>query len=307
MDTIKHPIGLLSDMSVLEATLAYLELGISVIPVKGKAPAIAWSLFQVKCAPFSFVHNWNQARLLKGVGVITGKVSGNLVVIDLDGESAVERFELEFPTLLDTYTVLSGSGKGKHIYFYVDELPPTTRTKGFELRAEGCYVVAPPSLHPETGNKYAPLNDYAIRRVSDLRQVQEYIRNLIPIDRPPVPKNPVPTSTATPDYTSKYAQNARTFYFNRAVEGEVSRVLTASQGEQNNKLFRAALHLGRLINAGLERGFVEDVLLKAAFDCGYMQRDGYPQTWRTIQSGINRGLADSKDIPGPKDSGNGKA
>jgi len=155
--------------TILECSLAYVEMGLSILPVRGKQPAVAWSQFQTKRAPYSFVHNWQRANLLPGVGIVCGQVSGNLSVMDCDGLEAVATFERTFPHLLDTFTVVSGSGNGKHYYYFTTHRQPTTRTKGFELRSDGCYVVAPPSIHPVSGKTYVP-NRTEIRTVPNLSE-----------------------------------------------------------------------------------------------------------------------------------------
>lgn len=273
--------------TVLGAALAYLELGISVIPVIGKkVPLKTWSQFQTVLPPFSYVHNWHRVGLLRGVGVLGGKVSGNLVLLDLDGVEAVAKFEFNFPGLLDTFTVISGSGKGKHFYFYADNLPATTRTKGFELRADGCYVVAPPSQHPETFKPYRVSNPVEIKRVDNLQSVVDFIMGIIRERKQQQPKS----TTNQPSIVF-----CSTAYGLGALSKAYHNVLTAALNDRNNTLYRESLKLGSLVADGhVSVGEVERDLMLAALHNGLIQEDGERQCMATIKSGLTTGQASSR-------------
>jgi hypothetical protein len=103
-------------------------------------------------------------------------VLNNLVVIDFDGLAAYSAFTTLYPALAETFTVRTGSGQGMHVYLYADTLPATTKAMNtpignIELRAEGCQVAAPPSLHPVTGKAYQVEEALDIRRVPGLAEV----------------------------------------------------------------------------------------------------------------------------------------
>jgi hypothetical protein len=297
MDAIKHPMLLsqASSMSVLEAARFYLEREICVLPVEGKHPAVYWVGLETRRTTNDQFQRWQ--RLFKGVGIVCGAVSNNLVVMDLDGEEAVDIFADVFPHLFDTYVVISGSGRGRHLYFYVDNLPPTTRTKGYELRANGCYVVAPPSLHPDTQKKYAPLNRQEVKRLPDMNDIVTWIksRNSKPVA--PTPKLP----TTEPNFTTNsYEQNARTFYFNRALEGEIQRVSRSTEGDRNRSLNFAAFCIGGLTISGSDYALAERSLLAAALAVGTPEAEAR----RTITSGLTAGIRKPRPYPKPKASNN---
>jgi len=93
------------------------------------------------------------------IGVVTGQASG-VVVVDVDaGHGGIESWaELQdIHGRIDTLTSLTGGG-GMHLWFQVpaDELKSTAGkiAPGIDTRAEGGYVVAPPSLHI-SGQRYA--------------------------------------------------------------------------------------------------------------------------------------------------------
>jgi hypothetical protein len=94
-----------------------------------------------------------------GVGIRTGN---GLVGLDVDvwdgGDLALTRLERQHDKLPATPTVVTGSG-GRHHYF---RGPRAVRSRnlraigidGIEIKAAGCQLVAPPSVHPDCGKFY---------------------------------------------------------------------------------------------------------------------------------------------------------
>jgi len=138
-----------------DAALTFLANGFSLIPVrrdKKKSPALEvlpgrkWKQFQKEPATEEQVKEWFASGEYN-IGIICGEVSGNLVVIDFDKPS---EFELIKDQLPETWIAQSGrEGGGYHVYFRSDSPHPSYRLaeKNVEIRAEGNYVVAPPSIH----------------------------------------------------------------------------------------------------------------------------------------------------------------
>ncbi len=94
------------------------------------------------------------------VGIRTGRESG-LVVLDVDvrhgGDTSLEVLEATYDWLPRTLTALSGGG-GKHLYFLYPgrHIPNSAQLGGFsglDVRGDGGYIVAPPSLH-QSGQPY---------------------------------------------------------------------------------------------------------------------------------------------------------
>lgn len=274
---------------ILEAALRYAEQGFSVIPLNGKQPAMmpngkpfAWSGSQVKPAPMSYIHEWHLRGYLQNVGIVCGKVSGNLAVIDLDGDQPVAHFRDEFPDLVETYTIKTGSLHGAHLYFYCDALPQTTRTKGYELRANGCYVVAPPSIHPVTGAHYSRATGWEIMRVPDLERVKQWILDMIP-------KRPAGTSQTQEKRTIGAATVPA--WARAAVQYELRDLYRATEGSRNNQLNLAAYNLGQIVGDGhLSRHEIERDLLIAAQAIGLDEISAQ----RTIQSGLEAGISNPR-------------
>lgn len=265
--------------TVLAAALAYVEAGLSVIPVTGKRNSVRWAKFQTERPTPGLVHWWNHKGMLAGVAVVCGTVSGKLVIMDLDGEAAVEQYECSFPHLLDTLTIRSGSGKGKHYYYITRDFMPTTRTPGFELRSDGCYVVAPPSLH-SSGNTYTVATACEPKRLDNLEDVRRWILGKIR-------NQPKSLSIAQGGIVRAH------HYAAAALRYECENVRRAGEGSANNALFMAALKMGNFVQANMiSRSEVEGALLSAAAEL--TSRDGESATWKTIQSGITTGIAKGK-------------
>lgn len=264
---------------VLTAALGYLECGLSVLPVTGKQPSVSWYRLQTEKPTSGLIHWWHMKEKLHGVGIIAGRVSGNLVVMDCDGEQAVQTYEETFPHLLNTLTVRSGSGQGKHYYYFTQSYTPTTRTKGFELRSDGCYVVAPPSKHPVSCLAYRVERYTDPRHLRDLSDVREWIAAKVRQNQQLQQVKQVKQSGEVVHAT---------LYAATALSRECDNVRGAVQHERNNVLFRAALKMGNLIQLGqISESEVEDALFRAAAHLS--TDDGEGATLRTIKSGINIG------------------
>lgn len=137
-----------------EAALNYLKRGWSVIPLRPQAkhPCIRWLEFRHRRASEEEVRAWFHHWPNANVAIVTGTVSG-LVVLDIDpkhgGQESLSQLERTHISLPRTIEVETGGG-GRHLYFShpggiihnkVGLLP------GIDLRADGGYIIAPPSVH----------------------------------------------------------------------------------------------------------------------------------------------------------------
>ncbi len=132
--------------------LAYLEKDFSVIPIgRDKKPLIpTWKEYQTKHAAKEEVAEWCKALKPVGIGIVTGKISG-IAVLDID--VGADTSGLELPP---TPSVNTGGG-GSHHYFKLPAGVLLQSSNGFrhkmDFKAEGGYVIAPPSLH-KSGKRY---------------------------------------------------------------------------------------------------------------------------------------------------------
>jgi len=140
---------------LLESALKYASLGFSVIPLitRGKKPAIkSWTEYQKRHATSNELEEWFGNGSKNNIGIVTGEIS-NIDVIDLDSQDAVQYAEdHNFPTTPSVKT-----GKGFHYYYKhkdgVRNFQKRDDLPGIDLRGEGGYVVAPPSIHA-SGQQY---------------------------------------------------------------------------------------------------------------------------------------------------------
>ena len=108
-----------------------------------------------------------------------------------------------------------------------------------------------------------------------------------------------------PDPHTMTATSARDAYATKALDDECQAVAMAPDGEQNETLNTAAFNLGQLVGAGvLDRSEVERRLLDAA--AGYVQKDGEAQARKTIQSGLNAGQNQPRDLSHLEANRNGR-
>jgi len=172
--------------TIYQSAQAYEKLGMSVIPLKDKRPALnSWKEYQQRSATASEIESWHNNGLLDNIGIVCGKVSDNLVVLDLDGVAGYPAFSATFPHLAQTYTVATGGGTGSHVYFRVGQMPASVKAMGtpignLELCGEGRQVVAPPSIHPTTGRAYQVQIEADILQIESLDELVEWIESFKP-------------------------------------------------------------------------------------------------------------------------------
>lgn len=143
---------------LLDAALDYQRRGWSVIPLRGKKPIIkSWREFQETAATPEEIRAWWAAHPDASVGIVTGSVS-RLVVLDFDGPRAAQllRTRVDLPR-----TATVRTGRGFHVYYEHSggEIGNAARIlaagdSAVDVRGEGGYVVAPPSVH-ESGRIYS--------------------------------------------------------------------------------------------------------------------------------------------------------
>lgn len=124
----------------------------------GKHPRTPNGLKDASLDP-AVIRGWWQRWPDAGVAVATGR---GLAVIDVDvhkgGDDALVDARRALGELPDTVEVVTGSG-GRHIYLSVPEGVSVRCSAGqlgagLDVRGDGGYVVAPPSLH-QSGRRYA--------------------------------------------------------------------------------------------------------------------------------------------------------
>ena len=227
------------------------------------------------------IQTWWRRWPDSNIAIRTGEAS-HVWVLDIDprngGDRSLAELELAHGAIV-TRRVHTGGG-GWHLYF-VHPGPGYQWRKsvalGLDIKADGGYVVAPPSTHL-SGSAYEWL-DLAI----PIAPAPAWLLELA-TKRPYVP--PIQQSTPRLQANSAYAL--------RAFELEVRRVASTPEGNLNNTLNEAAFSLGQLVAAGaLDQTAVARELLSAAISAGHPERGAKA----TILSGISAGEKLPRVIP----------
>jgi len=182
-------------VTLLDAALHLADAGLSVVPTRPdgtKAPAAFWKQFQQRTPTPDELHTWLEGGGFDGIGAVTGTVSGNLEMLELEGRAMEHLAGLAeladnsglgdlWRTVTTGYLETTPSG-GLHLLYRVaggphavagntklarrpatdEELAakPEEKTKVLvETRGEGGYVVLAPSAgrtHP-TGRPWTLL------------------------------------------------------------------------------------------------------------------------------------------------------
>jgi len=148
----------------LDAALSYAARGWAVFPLRphSKAPATEHG-FKQATTDEAQIRAWWGARPDCNVGIRTGATS-RLWVFDVDprhnGTASLFTLQQRIGKW-ETVEVVTGWG-GTHFYFAWDDARPVgcqsggkrALPEGLDVKGDGGYVVAPPSIHPDTGRTY---------------------------------------------------------------------------------------------------------------------------------------------------------
>ncbi len=165
----------------LAAALRYAALGLRVLPVWNRGKEPIGDLVPHGChdatTDEATIRAWCAARPDAGVAIATGAAS-RVWVVDVDDEerwrALLDDHDAREPTTLQART----GGGGRHLYFSWPDSGLVTNSKGklrmragFDVRGEGGYVVAAPSLHA-SGRRYEWLDVDA--EIDDLRSAIQH-------------------------------------------------------------------------------------------------------------------------------------
>ncbi len=171
---------------ILKAALDYHDRGFCVLPIplgsKGFGPE--WKQYQKVRPTWKQVEKWFSDGFDHNIRLVCGAVSGNFFVLDYDDEPSYKRF-LERNPGIEEKTPIVRSGRiepspGHHVWLRGKE--PIKSAGIVEVRSEGKYVLAPPSVHPITGKAYHFIN-LEIRELMVIDNLKE-----IGIDVEPKPR-----------------------------------------------------------------------------------------------------------------------
>ena len=144
----------------LDCALLYLSHGLPAFPVgwdklkKGwKKPLVGWKRYQTELPTEANLCSWWKQWPFARVGIVTGNFSG-LVVVDIDPYKGGSIEGLNLPATLISKT---GGGGWHYLYRHHGKCPIPNATNwpraGVDIRGDGGFIVAPPSLHV-SGERY---------------------------------------------------------------------------------------------------------------------------------------------------------
>jgi hypothetical protein len=124
--------------------------------VAGKEPACEHGCKDATTDP-EIIRKWWHREPQCNVAIATGSVS-NVFALDVDNvdaECELRRLETKHGGLPATVEVITA--RGRHVYFQTPETPVRNSAgkvaPGIDVRGDGGYVLAPPSVHP-SGKRY---------------------------------------------------------------------------------------------------------------------------------------------------------
>jgi replicative DNA helicase len=191
----------------LIAALDYAHHGLRVLPIKPgekRPPMPAWQ-DAATTNPERINSWWSGLYAGHGVGIATGH---GVFVLDVDisdgkaGDETLRALEDSYGPLTDTVRVITGSG-GAHIYY---RYPEGTEIRndagrklgpGLDIRGTGGQVVAPPTLHPTSGQQYAWEDGCGLDDI-EIAEAPDWLLELLTA-QPDITPSVMPTVTAGDD------------------------------------------------------------------------------------------------------------
>jgi hypothetical protein len=225
---------------ILDSAISYRRRGLSVIPIraKNKKPLIAWESYQKEPASEPTINEWFTKWPDANIAIVTGAVS-DAIVIDLDSAEAKDKIKAIVPDydFSAVPRVRTGRG-GLHLFFKHPGVSVQTRAGVMEktdIRADGGYVVAAPSIH-ENGNSYK----WEVPIIGELPKLPTELYKLI----------------------SRPVTGASTGYRERFNTAETLKGVP--EGQRDQKLFQLAC---KLRTADVPQEMAESLIVEAAKNC----------------------------------------
>ena len=261
--------------------------GWSVFPLwpRSKEPACKHGFKNATTNPATIRRYW-LAQPEFNIGVATGLISG-IWILDTDGTIGAETLrDLEARHSPIPSTLTSLTSRGPHLWFRADRPIQSSAARvglGLDVRGDGGYVLAPPSVHP-SGRIYTWSVDCSINA---LAIAPEWLVALTR-KRPTISERALATMRAPLQHHGSPGA-----YGKAALQYEISALASTLPGARNHALNRAAFSLFQLVAGGeLDEAEVINRLIEAAFANGLMSdpNDGPASVKRTIESGRRAGI-----------------
>lgn len=277
----------------LDAALRYATRGWRVIPVAhDKTPLTKNGSKDASCEE-EVIRAWWDKFPSAGVAIATGQASG-LWVFDVDpkngGEASLSSLVATHGPIGVGPTVLTGGG-GQHFYFAHDpRVRQSSIADGLDVRSEGGYVVAPPTLH-DSGRQYA-FYEY-FDPDEDLPAGPEWLLGLVQTRAVPVTSR-VAGSVATPS-------SATNAYGRKALSALFEELRGVPPGARDIKRNAIAYRVGRLVAGGsVAHHDAISMLMTACAENGLVEDLGTEEVCLRITRAVEAGIQSGPVGPAPK-------
>lgn len=162
---------------IISSAFIYVSKGFKVLPLifRNKIPLKGTKGHKTATFDEKIISNWFKDEPLN-IGIATGEAS-SIIVVDVDfrngGEKSFGELEQAIGKLPKTLKVITGNGF--HLYYSIPSGALKSRKlekyQGIDFKADGGYVVAPPSIHPngkiyEWEKEHSP-NDIEIANIPE--------------------------------------------------------------------------------------------------------------------------------------------
>lgn len=243
---------------MLTHALEYARRGWSVIPVgRDKKPLVKWEPYQDVPASEESITEWWTKWPDANLGIITGAVSG-IVVVDIDSAEG-EKSILEYIPNSILCPMVS-TPRGRHLYFKHPGFGVSNNAKvipGCDFRGDGGYVIVPPSVRGKEkyewilGPDEVPIPELPNTYINTLnRSLQSVTKNRFGVTESVTDvTNP---SKEFPSVTQK------------PLQGVTDRFITLQEGQRDEDLFYVA---GKLARARMPEESLMTVMRVLAASC----------------------------------------
>ena len=262
---------------------------------RGKHPLTANGLLDATADEMQQA-KWWKVNPQANLAIATGEESG-IVVIDIDpdkgGWDSLLEIEEKYGRPPETLEVVTGGG-GRHLYYqYPEGVKIHSRNgwrPGIDVKADGGYVVAPPSNHVEGFYRWA---DGRKPGEVEIAELPPWLLELLPQKREPQPEA---ASNGKPKVDSTNGSHRFTFtdggtsLLHRA-QAYVAKADAASEGIRNESAFRLAGHVAAFTDGGSRLGEAEIVALLESWNLRNAPPLGGDELRQCVASALHNGTA----------------
>lgn len=267
-------------MNMLDHAIGYARRGLLVFALKprDKVPATMNGCKDGTTDEAAVRAMWGDPG--RNIGIAMGIDSG-VFALDVDGPEGAKTLEMwqaVYGALPPTPT--AETARGRHLYFRHPGEQVAIRNsarkvgEGIDVRTDGGYLVAPPSVHP-SGDVYRWADGCSPDDLSFAVAPDWLIKRLV--DKPkPVPQEPA------------QSREGHTRYGQKALDAECMDLQRTGEGGRNQKLNAVAFRVGQLVAAGhLGEGAALSDLRRSARAAGLDEGE----IRATVASGFNAGMS----------------